>query len=440
MPTKLKINFTPAMLTVAMILSGCSSSEPGQENNNMERKNIELTRAESDIAQSLYDFPVNLLAAAYAAEPGENVVVSPLSVSMVLGMMANAMEPEDRQEILDVLNIDETTIDDYNTLIQKLLAELPILDPQATLSLDNSFWITDQGNPSPEYISLLSNFYKSEMEQFETFSLPIVDRINDWVKEKTKGAIPYILTDEDAGADLKSLWLNTIYFKDGWTSKFDKSKTETKPFYTNYPETGMADQVQMMYCDKVRYNYGFFSEGNTRNYDNAINTVILPYGNESFIFTAVLPPPNNPDIKFTLEKLDSEYWKKIDQVCSFEIEKGSDIVYLPKLNLTKLTDLIPVLRNTGVNQIFDPSSGFNGQPHLGLGNGKDNSLSIGLFRQNVVLDVDEDGSEIKVATASGDWFYGDSPLEFNFNRPFIYFVRERSTGAVLLAGIYQHPE
>lgn len=72
-----------------------------------------------------------------------------------------------------------------------------------------------------------------------------------------------------------------------------------------------------------------------------------------------------------------------------------------------------------------------------LGYPRNQYLSV--FRQNAVLNLDEKGSEIKVVTvATGYVSMGLSPepQDIYFNRPFIYFIRERSTGAVLLAGVY----
>ena len=57
-----------------------------------------------------------------------------------------------------------------------------------------------------------------------------------------------------------------------------------------------------------------------------------------------------------------------------------------------------------------------------------------------MLDLDEEGSEIKSATVIEGEYASSPPKQINFNRPFIYFVREKTTGAVLIAGVYALPE
>src|SRR2546426_4381430 len=53
--------------------------------------------------------------------------------------------------------------------------------------------------------------------------------INGWVNEQTRGKIPAIVPDpvpDDAVAYL----INAIYFKGAWTTQFDKTRTEPRPF------------------------------------------------------------------------------------------------------------------------------------------------------------------------------------------------------------------
>ena len=108
------------------------------------------------------------------------------------------------------------------------------------------------------------------------------------------------------------------------------------------------------------------------------------------------------------------------------------------MNIDKATDLIPVIKEMGVKKIFESNEfgtgGVNMENSLGISH-----QNLMLMRQKVILDVNEEGTELKVATVAGTGDMMDGPLELTFNRPFIYFVFERSTGAILLAGIYSHP-
>ena len=149
-----------------------------------------------------------------------------------------------------------------------------------------------------------------------------------------------------------------------------------------------------------------------------------------------MPPDNNPDIAFTLKELDAEYWQEIDRLCSYKKDPGDIYIYIyikiPKINTEKRTDLIPVFSHMGLNDIFTEVSMDEA---LGYGNQR-----VGLFRQSTVFEMDEEGSTLKSATVAEGMYSAADPQGVVFDRPFIYFVRERSTGAVLLAGVYTCPE
>ena len=160
---------------------------------------------------------------------------------------------------------------------------------------------------------------------------------------------------------------------------------------------------------------------------------MLPYGNESFIFNAILPSENEPDIIATLKRLTPNYWKIVDKICDYKVEEGGIHATLPKMHIEKTINMIPLMQNMGMSEIF---TSVSMQENLGF----KNDIIINLFRQKVVLDVDEKGSEAKVATvAVGGEVTAAPPKVIEFNRPFIYFIRERSTGSVILAGVYSHP-
>lgn len=419
-------------IVLGMYMSSCDDSL-NPYSKGFERVDIELSSLEKDMALSQYEFPVNLLSSAIETQNSGNVMVSPLSASMVLGMLANSIDPEDREEILKVINVKNGDLETYDSFMQKLNSKLPNIDKNTLFQMSNGFWLVEKANLSERYLNVLNSSYLSEIKRFKNFGQSTVNEINGWVKEKTNGGISRILENKDASLDLNTIWLNALYFKGNWRQKFDKSRTKKEPFYPNYPDKSVSPNVDMMYGNDFRYSYYLFKE-NSYDYDDAIATVMLPYGNESYIFTAVLPSPNNPDLQSTLQSLDSEYWAKIDEICSYKRDKPGDvIVKMPKINNENKNNLIPILMNMGLTNIFDPFEGVSMNENLELG-----SQYISLFRQSVVLDLDEEGTEIKVATVAGGGDLLAGPPEIiEFNRPFLYFVRERSTGAVLLAGVYR---
>ena len=419
-----------------LILGFMSSCSEGPESgNNFQRKDIELTRAEENIAYNQYVFSVDLLKSTYEVSKDKNVLISPLSISMILGQMTSGIDEVYRDEIYKILKISKEELEDYHGYSKKLLEELPVMDPNSVLKMNNGFWMQRRGCLSNEYESLLKDNYKSAIDIFEMFDQSTVNNINSWIKEKTNGDITGLLIQEDLLLDIDYVWANTLYFKGTWRQQFDKSRTSAQPFYPSYPDQSDNINVQMMKGFDFRYSYSHTATGEPlENIEDAIQTAILPYGNESFIFTAVLPSKNNPDISSTLETLTPEYWEKIDRICATPKAAGDLIVNLPKMQLNQTTEFIPVLKNMGVERIFNKITvkdnlGFNEDNH-----------SIKILRQNLIFDQDEEGAVLIAASVGGGGMsYAVLPELIIFDRPFIYFIRERSTGAVLLAGVYSHP-
>ena len=425
-----------SILTLVSVSCSDNKDECREDQKIKERKSISLNAQEIEMSRSLNEFPVSLLISAYETESNEsgysgNVMVSPLSTQMVLGMTMNSLEEGDREEISRALNIRGSNISHFNTYSNTLLQNLGTLDPSISFSLNNGFWLSAKGVLNSEYEGLLKTSYSSDIDRFDEFDTGTVDAINQWTKANTGGAIDQILRKEDIDPSIMSVWLNTLYFKGSWTQKFNKEYTQRSQFYGNFPHKTPTGNVDMMRGEGFRYVHSFSVSGSDEMEDQIVS-VMLPYGNESFVFIGVLPAESNPDIKSTLSCLRGDYWQEIDNILSYEKDTPSDIsVLLPRISLEKEMDLIPTLKGVGVSKLFE---GVNVSASLGLP-----ELRVNIFRQKIKLDVDEEGSEIKVATVESGMLTAPRPTFVEFNRPFIYFVRERSTGAVLLAGVYDRP-
>ena len=72
------------------------------------------------------------------------------------------------------------------------------------------------------------------------------------------------------------------------------------------------------------------------------------------------------------------------------------------------------------------------------------SLFISKLKQTAYIDVNEKGTEAAAVTsADGSWGEGPSvpekPKVFNANQPFIFLIKEKSTGSILFIGRIKDP-
>lgn len=436
--------FVIAALVAIGGLTSCSS----KEDINQQDAGIVKEEAEKGVIPSYKDysseelkgiginqqqFPIELLSKTYDIADEKNVSLSPLSASMALGMMTNALEDYDRAEVLQALNIKDDELELFNAYNEKILSTAAEIGPNSTLYINNGTWFKNLAELSSDYKNTLINRYNAEIFRYNVFNMGTLDHVNNWVKENTKGKIPSLLNPDDASEDINAVWVNTLYFKSLWKEEFDSKYSSQDSFYSTGTDFKEIGQTAFMSSSGFGYYNYYLPKGVEDKYNNYIKTVALPYNNESYCFLAVMPSDNNYDIEATINALDADYWKDIDEMLN-EGKTDEDImVKLPKFKVDQETDLIPVLKEMGVKKIFATVSM---ESALGLLN-----QYIAIIRQKVDFEINEEGSEMAAGTVIVDMDGASdyNPPHFIFNRPFIYFIKEKETGAVLLAGVYSHP-
>jgi len=107
---------------------------------------------------------------------------------------------------------------------------------------------------------------------------------------------------------------------------------------------------------------------------------------------------------------------------------------LPRFKTAFRTDLVPPLQQAGMHLAFDRNradfSGMTGRPAAQGG------LVIDQIAHRAVIEVDEEGTE--AAAATGITFVPTSallsPEPFRVDRPFLYYIVDDATGAILFQG------
>ena len=92
--------------------------------------------------------------------------------------------------------------------------------------------------------------------------------------------------------------------------------------------------------------------------------------------------------------------------------------------------LVPVLMRLGMKRAFSPGD-------ANFSNMSNESLYVSNFRQKTFVKLDEKGTEaaaVTIADLRKNSAGGSDGLYLNFDRPFVYLIRESSTGAILFIG------
>lgn len=401
---------------IALVAVSCSNDGPGNTGNSVKEETavqIELTSAESQVIQSNNDFSYKLFNSISNERATANVFFSPLATATNMAMIANGAAGNTRKEILDALGFADNTagINDLNSAYQKLIETLPATDPKTNLHLAASMWVKHDLKINPDFIEQCNSVYKSEMFYMDTDNSTTIDRINEWCRKNTSGAILHMF-DHNNGNDMGRLnIINAVDFRGIWKDKFDEP-TKRETFTAT---DGTECTIDMMHMtDILHYAY-----------DDKIRIVRKFFGNTAFAIDFILPSIPGTTINDITTILTRQYLTALyhDGVyCSIELS-------VPKLTLETDYDMIPYLRLLGINDLFTPDK-------ADLTN-----ICSGLFAsrsiQKAKFTMDEKGAEAQSvnSTIMGDTSIGTIDHNvFTLDRPFIFMITETSTGAILFMG------
>lgn len=398
-------------ILLAPFLMGCSSND-GIDNNG--RKNIELSRSEEVMTEETLDFAFRFFQQVNKSEMEQaNWMVSPLSAGMALGMITNGASGNTLKEMKATLGFSQASIDEMNAYYRRLLTEMPGLDKTTQLSLANSIWIDNGFQVKSPFVDVNEQMYNAKVSNLDFTSVNAPTTINNWCSDHTNGRIPKVLKEIAPGTQM--LLLNALYFKGIWKKgyKFEKLNTQDEDF-TN--ADGSITKVKMM-NQTNRYRYTSNDYFGIADFD---------YGNGAYSMTIFLP---NTDRTFEecLEALTAENWVAWGK----ELSNRKLYVKMPRLEIEYNKDLKEDMKALGMKDAFNSAA-------ADFSNISNNDLYLGLLKQFTYLKVDEEGTEAAAVTVGGMSNAAppilEEPTPFYLNRPFVFMIRENSTGTILFMG------
>lgn len=369
-----------------------------------------LTADERAIVDGSTGFAFSLLREVAATVPADsNLFISPISVSMALGMTMNGTAGETQAQLRRTLGFGDMTLDQANLAYKDLIALLQGIDRGVDFRIANAIWARQGFAVRPEFLARTSASFGAEAQALDFSSPATLTTINDWVKRSTNGKIEKIL-DQIPG-DMVMYLMNAIYFNGNWRSRFDARQTAPAPFTT---ATGATQQVAAM-----RQTHGFaFYRG------TGFRAVDLPYGRGAFTMTVVLPDAATP-LADVIAGLDAAAWRRITAFTdTTQVE-----LQLPKFKLADEHKLNDPLQAMGIVDAFyaDRADFTPLSPVRGL--------EISEVKHKTFVDVHEEGTEAAAVTSVGIRETSAPPTEpFVVNRPFLFVLRERFSGAILFVG------
>jgi len=407
-----KIAILSSVLLLGFFAARCSKNPVAPRTNQPPRA---LTVQEIQLIESDNHFGLKLFAAVSEAEGDKNVFISPLSVSMALGMTLNGADGETYTAMKETLELNGLTEEEINQSYRSLIDLLTNLDYQVVFEIANSIWYRDTFPIAQAFIDVNREYFDADVQGLDFNRSDAADIINGWVKEKTNGKIEKIVKPPISRAAVMFL-INAIYFKGDWTYRFDKGKTQDEDFTLI---DGSTKQVPMMEIEDVSFPY-------YRNED--YQAVELSYGDSLFCMTIVLPHPDR-NIDLVIAGLDEQAWTTLTgQLWNITIDKFE----MPKFKLEYEIELNDVLKSLGMEVAFDSTrANFSRMRTLPT-----DTLYISKVKHKTFVEVNEEGTEAAAVT-SVEMAEATSANPFSHirvDRPFIFSIRERHSGTILFIG------
>ena len=375
-------------------------------------------------------FAVDLHRRLLADRADENIFSSPISASIALGMTYAGASGNTREQMRSTLRY---TVDDlHETMgeLQRRLDERGASDGEADgedngdeeedtpfqLSIANSVWGQQDYPFADDYRTTLAQQYGAELAEANFRGDPSGERarINSWVADETEGTIEELLPPGSIDDLTRLVLVNAIYFLANWEQPFPEDRTEQATFTAL---DGTDHEVPLMGLKRA---WSYVEREGTR-------AVELPYVGGDAAMLVVLPPEG----EFEAYEREFDGDQLAELVDGLDTQEGT--VRLPRFEFDTSVQLSDPLKQLGMLDAFDKErADFTGMAESGEGEG----LYLMEAYHDAAVAVDEAGTEAAAATGAviGDTSAPVDPFEFVADRPFLFAIRDRPTGAVLFLG------
>jgi serine protease inhibitor len=373
----------------------------------LNEKGLKLVKSSSNFGIDLFKESVK------AEKQHKNQMISPFSVSMALAMAYNGANGETKTAIENTLRLNGLTTDEINLNFKQISEALLEVDPTVTLSIANSIWYRQEFMVLQPFKDVNTEFYRAQITPLDFNAPNAKDIINNWVSLKTNNKIPTII--EQIEANTVMFLINALYFKGPWKYRFDKAANYMGSFYLS---DGSSKQVEMMQQKAKLSSYG----------NNLMSMIELPYGRGNWVMNLLLPNEGKT-LDDILAQLSASTWET--WVSSLSTPNDIQIAF-PAFKFEYNQSLKDVLSVMGMEIAFDPNNAdFSKINNL-------EQLFISSAKHKTFVEVNEEGTEAAAVTSIGIGVTSIGSAVV-FNRPFLFVIREQTSGTILFIGKVENP-
>ena len=355
-----------------------------------------------------------------AGKKYDNLAVSPLGISLMMGALIEGASGDTYQQIREAMYFEH---DDLRRAGHWMyLASLEeVKDP--IISVASRIFVSNKISTLPDFTDSLRSHYGSTALSVDfSDSKSAARKINTWSATETRGLIDNIIEAQEIGPNTSLVLANSIFFQGTWATRFDPKETETKEFYS---PTGPKD-VPMMQLESKFY----YSAMPRMNY----TMLEMPYQASRFAMQFLLPK------RITSQQELLEGFKERYLEDTFRASRAFTKVHveMPRFKVSNRLALTSTLSELGLVDMFGDRADFT--------KACDNApLFVSKVQQNTVVAVTEEGckaaavtSTIMVAKCAG-LSRAPSMAYFVMDRPFLFRIVDRCSRMIFFQGAVTDP-
>lgn len=410
-----------------LALAACSDEPASGEDNQEDNQEVvvkdltyisslELTESETKVVEGNNTFAWNFFAKSIEKNDGKNIVLSPLSVSIALTMLANGTYADSpaRTEIINALGLSGKEMSEVNSCMVKLADGIDRLDKETQLALANSLWV------NKEKLTLNSDFVTLLRRDFYAGTYSIIDQtyvsdVNSWCDAATRGMIKSLLPEGHEAPDMALI--NATYFKGMWNKRygFDEKDTTKSNFENSDKTISQADFMTATHLFTLRS-------------DDMTESIDIPFGNGNYNFRIVRPKDGH-SVSDCAKNLIEDKWNPQNKRRTTELLE----LKLPKFDISLNQEIKENLAELGMAKALETTDYYFAAPQ---------GLNVGKILHQARFSVNEKGAEAAAVTdieiepgaPAGYQPEGKEPRPFHLDHPFIYLITEKSSEAIIFIG------
>ena len=404
----------------AGLLAGCSSGDGSAPVAYVTAQNAaEITISSAALQQAKTgseSFSLALLRQLGDGTSG-NMVFSPQTLVDLLAMILPGARGETAAQLSDALGTAGLDARTTSEGLGKLDASARADGNQSSNTLEESsdVWTDKTVKLAQAYLATLDGAFGTGVHQtdFEGNADGATQAIDDLLTQETHGYIKNLFTKGSLDSSTRVVLTDAVYLNATWADKFDPDKTMDNAFY---PETGAARQVPMMSA-QTDYNYAS---------GNGWQLVQLPYAGGKLAMDVLLPAKGAGNLKALRDSISAT---QLNSMLSSMTEQKVQLE-LPKFTTDfSPENLIKSLTTLGLGDLF------SGADLTGVTSDGE-QLTVSRVVEQAHIAVAENGTIAAAAAGGGMATSALAPegVVFDADHPFLYLIRDLSTGQLLFAG------